>query len=184
MAKISPDGRRSVYEKVGRRWNRLPQMPTLDLAAPSAQLWQQLSRQRAQDITLTTNRSPRPGTKPQLRRRRLPGSARHGPERAYGSLHAGRRHPKSPQHSLHQLEHHHEEATAVGTWNSIGVKWSYARKGVGLSMAGIVQFDGANAAFFLQIGKAGRPPIECGINISASISLISSSKRTPPRTAI
>jgi hypothetical protein len=170
MAKISPDGRRSVYEKVGRRWNRLPQMPALDFAAPPAQHWQQPPMLRAQDITFTTNHSPRPGARPQLRRAAyqvLPGTGLSVPTVPYMPDVDIPNLPNIPSINLSTTM----RATAVGTWNSIGVKWSYARKGVGLSMAGIVQFDGANAAFFLQIGKAGRPPIECGINISASISV-------------
>ncbi len=174
MAKVARDGTRVGYEKIGKAWVAMPQSgglgvggdafapPAVAVAEPRMLLGQGPPRlvragyqQQSPLAPNTLSGIPLPGTG--LRVPMVP----YMPKVDIPPI------PNIPQLNLtNQLT-----AVPVGTWNSIGVQWSYEKNGVGMTATAIIKFDGAHAAFDIAIGMPNRPPVECGIDISATVSL-------------
>jgi hypothetical protein len=173
MAKISGDGSRVAYQRVGTRWVSLSPESALALGtSPVSRTEEHLSpyRMPASRSVIGSHRQ-NTGGRPRLVRTaydqvQMPGTGLNVPMVPYMPDIDVPPIGMPPLNLTGYLN-----ATPVGTWNSIGVKYSYERRGVGLTATAIVKFDGAQAGFFLDVGKDNGPPIECGIEISATVSL-------------
>ena len=173
MAKVAQDGARVGYEKIGKEWVAMPQAGGLGIgggafAPPQGAVGEAGPRQALGEPRLVRagyQQSPlAPNT---LSGIPLPGTGLRAPMVPYMPKLDIPPIPNIPPLNLtNQLI-----AVPVGTWNSIGVQWSYEKNGVGMTATGVIKFDGAHAAFDIAIGMPNRPPVECGIDISATVSL-------------
>jgi hypothetical protein len=173
IAKVAQDGTRVGYEKIGKEWVAMPQAGGLGIgpgaiAPPSSAVAQAgLAQGPGQPRLVRAGYQQSPLAPNTLSGIPLPGTGLRAPMVPYMPKLDIPPIPNIPPLSLtNQMI-----AVPVGTWNSIGVQWSYEKNGVGMTATGLIKFDGANAAFDIAIGMPNRPPVECGIDISATVSL-------------